>query len=399
MEDFVKNLHKAQDSAKKSLEKSAENMKKFADRKRGPTTEYTVGQLVMLDSRNLSTTRPSHKLSDKWEGPFEVLEKIGTHAYKLKLPDTWKHSNTFHVDKLKPYHQDPLHPNHTRPPPDLVNKEEEYEVEKILDCKYRQGILRYLIKWVGYPNTDNIWVRADQAEHMKDLVSEYHKVNPEAPTSLRPTRETPKGPRKRPTRKVGKVRFLGLDPTVSVPLSDITFQKRDTLLVNPIVWPTGRLTSSSEPPPPFTPNRIYTLDKLKVVLITDNAKIPVRSSDNAAGYDLSSAQEVVIPAGEHRCIQTDLSLSLPKGTYGRIAPRSGLALKHAIGVMAGVIDADFTGSVGVILINHGSNDFVIKIGDRIAQLILERIRTPPVITVKDLKSTDRGKSGFGSTGV
>ncbi len=98
-------------------------------------------------------------------------------------------------------------------------------------------------------------------------------------------------------------------------------------------------------------------------------------------------------------MQTDLSLAIPPGTYGRIAPRSGLALKHAIGVGAGVIDADYTGPIGVILFNHGQNDFTIKIGDRIAQLILEQILTPPVVQVKDIQHTERGSQGFGSTGV
>lgn len=81
------------------------------------------------------------------------------------------------------------------------------------------------------------------------------------------------------------------------------------------------------------------------------------------------------------------------------APRSGLALKHAIDVGAGVIDADYRGPVGVILFNHSDVDFEVKAGDRIAQMILEKIVTPEVIEVEDLDSTLRGEGGFGSTGV
>lgn len=81
------------------------------------------------------------------------------------------------------------------------------------------------------------------------------------------------------------------------------------------------------------------------------------------------------------------------------APRSGLALKHAIDVGAGVIDADYRGPVGVILFNHSDVDFEVKAGDRIAQMILEKIITPEVMEVKDLDSTLRGEAGFGSTGV
>ena len=81
------------------------------------------------------------------------------------------------------------------------------------------------------------------------------------------------------------------------------------------------------------------------------------------------------------------------------APRSGLAWKHSIDVGAGVIDADYRGPVGVILFNHSDQDFAVKAGDRIAQLILERIVMPDVMEVEDLESTTRGSGGFGSTGI
>lgn len=82
-----------------------------------------------------------------------------------------------------------------------------------------------------------------------------------------------------------------------------------------------------------------------------------------------------------------------------VAPRSGLAWKHSIDVGAGVIDADYRGPVGVILFNHSDTDFEVKPGDRIAQLIIEKIITPEVLEVDDLDSTVRGEGGFGSTGV
>ena len=82
-----------------------------------------------------------------------------------------------------------------------------------------------------------------------------------------------------------------------------------------------------------------------------------------------------------------------------VAPRSGLAWKYSIDVGAGVIDADYRGPVGVILFNHSDVDFEVKVGDRIAQLIIEKIITPEVVEVEDLDSTERGVGGFGSTGV
>jgi dUTP pyrophosphatase len=90
---------------------------------------------------------------------------------------------------------------------------------------------------------------------------------------------------------------------------------------------------------------------------------------------------------------------IPHGHYGRVAPRSGLAWKKSIDVGAGVIDEDYRGNVGVILFNFGDEDFVIKQGDRVAQLILEKISTPEVEEVDELPETSRGDGGFGSTGI
>lgn len=112
-----------------------------------------------------------------------------------------------------------------------------------------------------------------------------------------------------------------------------------------------------------------------------------------------SAYDYVVPAGGKELVKTDLSIAIPFGTYARVAPRSGLAWKNFIDVGAGVVDYDYRGNVGVILFNHGKEDFVIKHGDRVAQLILEKIATPDVVEVDDLDETDRGAGGFGSTGV
>ena len=93
-----------------------------------------------------------------------------------------------------------------------------------------------------------------------------------------------------------------------------------------------------------------------------------------------------------------MSISVPPGTYGRIAPRSSLAWKNSLHVGAGVIDADYRGNVGVVLFNLSNEDFGIKQGDRIAQLILEKIVLAEVCEVSDLDETKRGSGGFGSTG-
>jgi len=111
------------------------------------------------------------------------------------------------------------------------------------------------------------------------------------------------------------------------------------------------------------------------------------------------AKEMVVPAKGKAIVPTDLSIACPPGTYARIAPRSGLAVKNFIDVGAGVVDEDYRGPVGVVLFNFGEVDFAIKEGDRIAQMILEKIHTPEVVEVDNLDETSRGAGGFGSTGV
>jgi len=137
---------------------------------------------------------------------------------------------------------------------------------------------------------------------------------------------------------------------------------------------------------------------LLVKKLSDKAKIPTRGSLLAAGYDLYSAEKKVIPAHGKALVDTQLSIAVPAGTYGRVAPRSGLASKFMIDTGAGVIDADYRGVIFVLLYNLSDKDFQVEEGDRIAQLILERIYTPEIMEVESLDETARGTGGWGSTG-
>lgn len=138
---------------------------------------------------------------------------------------------------------------------------------------------------------------------------------------------------------------------------------------------------------------------LKIKRLSADARLPTRGSKLAAGYDLYAAHDAIIPARGKIMIKTDISIQIPSGYYGRVAPRSGLALKNSIDIGAGVIDEDYRGNVGVIIFNHGDQDFTVTCGDRIAQLLLEKIITPEVIEVDELDTTERNAGGFGSTGV
>lgn len=137
---------------------------------------------------------------------------------------------------------------------------------------------------------------------------------------------------------------------------------------------------------------------LRFVRLSEHATAPTRGSARAAGYDLYSAYDYTIPPMEKAIVKTDIQIAVPSGCYGRVAPRSGLAVKHFIDVGAGVIDEDYRGNVGVVLFNFGKEKFEVKKGDRIAQLICERIFYPDLEEVKTLDDTERGSGGFGSTG-
>ncbi|KAM7155606.1 deoxyuridine 5'-triphosphate nucleotidohydrolase, mitochondrial isoform 1-T1 [Molossus nigricans] len=138
--------------------------------------------------------------------------------------------------------------------------------------------------------------------------------------------------------------------------------------------------------------------RLRFVRLSEHATAPTKGSARAAGYDLYSAYDYTVPPMEKTLVKTDIQIALPSGCYGRVAPRSGLAAKHFIDVGAGVIDEDYRGNVGVVLFNFGKEKFEVKKGDRIAQLICERIFYPEIEEVQALDNTDRGSGGFGSTG-
>ena len=172
-------------------------------------------------------------------------------------------------------------------------------------------------------------------------------------------------------------------------------------------------------------------EKLLVKRLSERATMPRRGSELAAGLDvyacLEEGETIVIPgiaAGDDSAqidadeignypqgqeapelpkivalIPTQISVRPPAETYVRIAPRSGLAVKNGIHVMAGVVDEDYTGEVKIAIANLSREPFIVKDGDRIAQLILERISLAQPEEVDNLESTDRGAGGFGSTGL
>jgi deoxyuridine 5'-triphosphate nucleotidohydrolase len=138
--------------------------------------------------------------------------------------------------------------------------------------------------------------------------------------------------------------------------------------------------------------------KIYIKKLREDAQLPTRGSTQAAGLDLYSVEEKVIAPGHRALVKTGISVAVEQGTYFRIAPRSGLALKHGIDTMAGVVDSDYRGEICVILVNLADTPFSVMKGDRIAQGIVEIIQLADVVEVENLDSTTRGTNGFGSTG-
>ena len=140
------------------------------------------------------------------------------------------------------------------------------------------------------------------------------------------------------------------------------------------------------------------MQPLRVKLLNDSATLPTRGTPGAVGYDLACIEDFCLDTQSHILVPTGLGFQLPDGVYGRVAPRSGLTVKHGIHIGAGVIDPDYMGEVKVAMFNLGLEPVYFKKGDRIAQLILERCEVPEVQEVDILVSTQRGDGGFGSTG-
>jgi hypothetical protein len=159
------------------------------------TPKYQVGDQVWLEGRHLHTNQPTVKLAPKRHGPFKVIQVMSPVNYQLELPTQWSIHDVFHTDLLTPYRETPTHgANYQRPPPDLREGMEEYEVEKVLDSR-RYGCtgakLQYLIAWKGYPDSDNQWVNWDDAEGAQEAILEFKRSNPNSETHIKVSHNSP----------------------------------------------------------------------------------------------------------------------------------------------------------------------------------------------------------------
>lgn len=180
--EFVGRMKSTMDEARAALLKAKDDMARYYNQRRVPAPVYALGDKVFLDSSDIKTTCPSPKLVHHYLGPYLVVRTIGSHAYRLKLPQSMCCIHPiFHVIKLLHAPQDPIPRKHVQLPPDpeLIDGVLEYEVEEIKDSQLSRNTLQYLVVWKGYGYEEHSWVNEKDVS-APDLVTELYRKNPGA---------------------------------------------------------------------------------------------------------------------------------------------------------------------------------------------------------------------------
>ena len=188
--EFMERMRTAIEEAKSAIRKAQDNMKKYYDRRRTPAPVFKPGDKVFLDASDIQTMCPSQKLSHRRLGPFVVERRIRPMAYCLRLPHRMKQLYpVFNVVKLTPALDDPITGRKTEdhPPPIVIDKEPEWEVEEILDSRWHWRRFQYLIKWKGYGCKHNSWESASEVSAL-ELTAEFHRKHPGAPRHIQRTK-------------------------------------------------------------------------------------------------------------------------------------------------------------------------------------------------------------------
>ncbi|VDC06874.1 unnamed protein product, partial [Peniophora sp. CBMAI 1063] len=182
---YAQHLKKVHEEIASALRQAKEAMKEVYDRHRQDARNYEVGDQVWLEATNLKSKRPSPALNERRHGPFKILEKIGASAYRLDIPPTWKTHNVFNEALLTPYTPPAFtnQANPPEPPPEMIDGEERYEVEAVINSKIigrgAHRSMMYLVKWKGYSDRHNSWEPvANLMQDADEAIDDYHKAHP-----------------------------------------------------------------------------------------------------------------------------------------------------------------------------------------------------------------------------
>ncbi|ESK80737.1 retrotransposon nucleocapsid protein [Moniliophthora roreri MCA 2997] len=270
----------------KRLQEETYSLMELARRKMEGTakrsfTPFTVGQKVWLEGKNLNFGYPSKKLAPKREGPFKIKSVLGPVTYKLTLPEQWKVHPVFHASLLSPYKRNEVHGrNFLKPPPDLIEGQEEHEIDAIVRHTPKRKPQRFLVSWKGYPSAENEWLREEDFKHAKETLADYKKAN-----KLRQI-----------LTKAHQSKCLNLTPTTTCappPLNSSTSS------ITP-------LTERGSSKPPATP-RSSTISSE----ITSSFNNSTSTSTAASGFMIPGQLTITpLPAGERHLPQADWNILL-----------------------------------------------------------------------------------------
>ncbi|MBW0541963.1 hypothetical protein O181_081678 [Austropuccinia psidii MF-1] len=178
-------LQSVQQDVKRELEVAIYQFKRYADKSRASPPVFNPGDIVWLSSKNIKSTRPTKKLSKRWLGPFQILNKVSTDAYHLKLLSQWKYIQpVFHISLLEPVKTSTIPNWYQEPPPPIIIEEEEgWEVSQTLDSKLNRRKVWYLVKWKGFSQDSetSTWEPAENLKNCPELVKYFYSLNPDKP--------------------------------------------------------------------------------------------------------------------------------------------------------------------------------------------------------------------------
>ena len=320
---MMQTRQQAQEQAQAALKLAAECMKWYYD-KGVQQVPFKVGDKVLLDLRNYQTTERS--LQPRYEGPFEIIEKLSDVTFRLKMPSAYRAIHpVFHASKLVTYNESTI-PGQKPPPPKpvTIKNTDEWEVEKILQHRIdsRTGKTEYFVQWKGFSRGDNSWEPTENLQNAQEKIQEYLKLGYE-PANKRPTR----------TKRARNV------------------ETEDEI-----------------------PKELLSRGSTLVVHLDNGATMPTRDTENAAGLTLYASEDVEIGINTRARVNTGLSIQLPSGTLGRTSTRGSDVLR-GIDVIGTIVSQDNSDSIQVILVNTSNRVHKVNQGDAIALLTIESIAT------------------------